>query len=205
MTIAPELTNVESIHGGARTGTGNATVEAERDATGGNDRQGEGKEALEKKDSLPEEESLRMTSWVEVENESGRDSGEAEASGKEGARRVGDAAEERAPWEAEEKGTGEAEKEQTRSVEEELAMMEEKWREQCAINETLKQRLADEEERFRVRPAVGSTGAATRVKAALKRCFSVTHVQTPVCSSTCVHSGSGFWIRFFYKPHSQSW
>ncbi|KAG7275489.1 hypothetical protein CRUP_022741 [Coryphaenoides rupestris] len=43
----------------------------------------------------------------------------------------------------------EAEKEQTRSVEEELAAMEEKWKEQCAINETLKHRLANEEERFR--------------------------------------------------------
>uniref|UniRef100_H3CUY1 Tax1 (human T-cell leukemia virus type I) binding protein 1a n=1 Tax=Tetraodon nigroviridis TaxID=99883 RepID=H3CUY1_TETNG len=42
---------------------------------------------------------------------------------------------------------------QTHSVEEELAMMEEKWREQCVINETLKQRLADEEERFRVQIA----------------------------------------------------
>uniref|UniRef100_A0A672YAZ7 Tax1 (human T-cell leukemia virus type I) binding protein 1a n=1 Tax=Sphaeramia orbicularis TaxID=375764 RepID=A0A672YAZ7_9TELE len=48
---------------------------------------------------------------------------------------------------------GEAEDEQTRSVEEELAMMEEKWKEQCAINETLKQRLANEEERFRVQMA----------------------------------------------------
>ncbi|AWP21858.1 Tax1 binding protein 1 [Scophthalmus maximus] len=50
-------------------------------------------------------------------------------------------------------GRSSAEKEQTCSVEEELAMMEEKWREQCAINETLKQRLANEEERFRVQMA----------------------------------------------------
>uniref|UniRef100_A0A3Q3E6K2 Tax1 (human T-cell leukemia virus type I) binding protein 1a n=1 Tax=Labrus bergylta TaxID=56723 RepID=A0A3Q3E6K2_9LABR len=55
--------------------------------------------------------------------------------------------------EAKARNVGEAEKEQTRSVEEELAMMEEKWREQCAINETLKQRLANEEERFRVQMA----------------------------------------------------
>uniref|UniRef100_A0A3B3CHY3 Tax1 (human T-cell leukemia virus type I) binding protein 1a n=1 Tax=Oryzias melastigma TaxID=30732 RepID=A0A3B3CHY3_ORYME len=47
----------------------------------------------------------------------------------------------------------EAEKQQTSSVEAELAVMEEKWREQCAINETLKQRLANEEERFRVHMA----------------------------------------------------
>lgn len=152
MPITPELTNMESIHGSVYIRMGNATVEAERDATQGNDRKGEGKETHEKKDSLPEEESLRMTSWVEVENESGRDSGEAEASGKAGMRQVGDVAEERVLWEEEDKRMGEAEKEQTRSVEEELAMMEEKWREQCAINETLKQRVADEEERFRVRP-----------------------------------------------------
>uniref|UniRef100_A0A3Q1GQK0 Tax1 (human T-cell leukemia virus type I) binding protein 1a n=1 Tax=Acanthochromis polyacanthus TaxID=80966 RepID=A0A3Q1GQK0_9TELE len=55
--------------------------------------------------------------------------------------------------EVEGRSVEEAEQEQTRSVEEELAMMEEKWREQCAINETLKQRLADEEERFRVQMA----------------------------------------------------
>ncbi|XP_041759539.1 tax1-binding protein 1 homolog A [Coregonus clupeaformis] len=47
----------------------------------------------------------------------------------------------------------EVEKDQTRSVEEELARMEEKWAEQCAINETLKQRLANEEERFRIQMA----------------------------------------------------
>ncbi|XP_028317469.1 tax1-binding protein 1 homolog A [Gouania willdenowi] len=88
-----------------------------------------------------EEESLRMTSWVEVEpnNESGSvgnllNAQEEEAGVKE----------------TEGRSLEEAEQEQTRSVEEELAMMEEKWREQCAINATLKQRLANEEERFRV-------------------------------------------------------
>uniref|UniRef100_A0A667WP75 Tax1 (human T-cell leukemia virus type I) binding protein 1a n=1 Tax=Myripristis murdjan TaxID=586833 RepID=A0A667WP75_9TELE len=55
--------------------------------------------------------------------------------------------------EVEVRSADEAEQDQTRSVEEELAMMEEKWREQCAINETLKQRLASEEERFRVQMA----------------------------------------------------
>uniref|UniRef100_A0A3B4TJQ5 Tax1 (human T-cell leukemia virus type I) binding protein 1a n=1 Tax=Seriola dumerili TaxID=41447 RepID=A0A3B4TJQ5_SERDU len=67
------------------------------------------------------------------------------------AEEVRDGAEEQVLLEVEGMSMGEAEKEQTRSVEEELAMMEEKWREQCAINETLKQRLANEEERFRVR------------------------------------------------------
>uniref|UniRef100_A0A3Q3ILG9 UBZ1-type domain-containing protein n=1 Tax=Monopterus albus TaxID=43700 RepID=A0A3Q3ILG9_MONAL len=62
--------------------------------------------------------------------------------------------------EVEGRSMGEAEKEQTRSVEEELLMMEEKWREQCAINETLKQRLANEEERFRVQMAERTTEVA---------------------------------------------
>ncbi|XP_061885281.1 tax1-binding protein 1 homolog A-like isoform X2 [Entelurus aequoreus] len=75
------------------------------------------------------EDSLRMTSWVEVEGE-------------------------RQPQEEEEEEEAEtSEREQTHSVEEELALMEEKWKEQCAINETLKQRLANEEERFRVQMA----------------------------------------------------
>uniref|UniRef100_A0A3P9QCR5 Tax1 (human T-cell leukemia virus type I) binding protein 1a n=1 Tax=Poecilia reticulata TaxID=8081 RepID=A0A3P9QCR5_POERE len=60
-------------------------------------------------------------------------------------------AEGREPLDVEGRST--AEKEQTRSVEEELAVMEEKWREQCVINDTLKQRLADEEGRFRVQMA----------------------------------------------------
>uniref|UniRef100_A0A3P8TY85 Tax1 (human T-cell leukemia virus type I) binding protein 1a n=1 Tax=Amphiprion percula TaxID=161767 RepID=A0A3P8TY85_AMPPE len=64
-----------------------------------------------------------------------------------------DGVEEQGLLEVEGRSMEEAEQEQTRSVEEELAMMEEKWREQCAINETLKQRLADEEERFRVQMA----------------------------------------------------
>ncbi|TKS90691.1 Tax1-binding protein 1 -like protein B [Collichthys lucidus] len=97
----------------------------------------------------------RMTSWVEVENErpSAQESGEEKTSGKEGAGEVRDVVEEQVLPAVEGRSLGEAEKEQTRSVEEELAMMEEKWREQCAINETLKQRLADEEERFRVQMA----------------------------------------------------
>lgn len=136
-----------------------AEVEAEGEVYQGKDRQKEDKEIQEKKDSLPEE-SLRMTSWVEVEDQrpSGQENSEAGVSGKEGVEKVRDVAEERVLWEAEGRRMGEAEKEQTRSVEEELAMMEEKWREQCAINETLKQRLAFEEERFRVRHALTQSG-----------------------------------------------
>lgn len=37
------------------------------------------------------------------------------------------------------------------SVEAELACMEEKWREQCTINENLKLLLASEEQQFKVR------------------------------------------------------
>ncbi|KAF0024669.1 hypothetical protein F2P81_023471 [Scophthalmus maximus] len=106
----------------------------------------EKKETKEKKESLPEE-SLKMTSWVEVEDErlgAEADSALQAEEGREGA-------EEQLLLEVE--GRSSAEKEQTCSVEEELAMMEEKWREQCAINETLKQRLANEEERFRVQMA----------------------------------------------------
>ncbi|XP_034017390.1 tax1-binding protein 1 homolog A isoform X2 [Thalassophryne amazonica] len=95
-----------------------AKVEAEKEV---NQREDTEKQIAVQKGPTSEsltEDSLRMASWVEVENE-----------------RL------------------EAEKEQTRSVEEELAVMEEKWKEQCAINETLKQRLANEEERFRVQMA----------------------------------------------------
>lgn len=171
MTITPELTNREWTHTSAYISTEKeerrrekmakerAEVEAEGEANQGRHRQKEDKEIQEKKDSLPEE-SLRMTSWVEVEDQrpSGQENSEAEVSGKEGVEKVRDVAEERVLWEAEGRRMEEAEKEQTRSVEEELAMMEEKWREQCAINETLKQRLAYEEERFRVRHALTRSG-----------------------------------------------
>ncbi|XP_035537423.1 tax1-binding protein 1 homolog A isoform X1 [Morone saxatilis] len=164
MTITPELSNSETTHAGAYISTekeemqrdkipnDRAEVEAEGELNQGEVRQKEDKEKEEKKYSLPEE-SLRMASWVEVENErqSAEENSEAEMSGK--AEKVRDVAEEQVPLEVEGTSMGEAEKEQTRSVEEELAMMEEKWREQCAINETLKQRLANEEERFRVQMA----------------------------------------------------
>lgn len=153
MTITPELNDRESTHAdlyiSAEKQEGqrekeSAEVEAEVEGNQGEDEQRDDKEMEEKKDSLPEE-SLRMTSWVEVENEgsNAQESSEEEMSGKERVEEEKDTLEGRS--------MEEAEKEQTRSVEEELAMMEEKWREQCAINETLKQRLADEEERFRVR------------------------------------------------------
>lgn len=171
MPITPEHMNRESTHTSAYISTEKeerrrekmpkerAELEAEGEANQGKDRQKEGKEIEEKKDSLPEE-SLRMTSWVEVENERpcSQENSEVEMSGKEGVEKVRDVEEERVQWDAEDRRMGEAEKEQTRSVEEELAMMEEKWREQCAINETLKQRLADEEERFRVRHTLTLSG-----------------------------------------------
>ncbi|XP_031709549.1 tax1-binding protein 1 homolog A isoform X1 [Anarrhichthys ocellatus] len=161
MTITPELSNREYTHTDAyisierggrqreKMPKERAEVEAEVGANQGEERE---KEKEEKKESLPEE-SLRMTSWVEVEDErqSADESSEAELAGK--AEDVRGAAEHQVLPEVEGRRMGEAEKAQTRSVEEELAMMEEKWRQQCAINETLKQRLANEEERFRVHMA----------------------------------------------------
>lgn len=99
---------------------------------------------IEKQESLPEE-SLRMMSWVELENDrqSTKDDSDAEGATESEDVRV----------ECMDECTGEAEDPQTCSVEEELAAMEEKWKEQCAINETLKQRLANEEERFRMQMA----------------------------------------------------
>ncbi|KAM7384021.1 hypothetical protein PAMA_011391 [Pampus argenteus] len=159
MTIILELNTRELTHTDAHITTEkeekqrentlkeSGVVKTEREVNQGED--GKIKENEEKRESLPEE-SLRMMSWVEVENErqSADENGEVE-----GVEEVGDGVEEQVLLEVEGRSMGEAEKEQTRSVEEELAMMEEKWREQCAINETLKQRLADEEERFRVQMA----------------------------------------------------
>ncbi|XP_068431524.1 tax1-binding protein 1 homolog A isoform X2 [Clinocottus analis] len=161
MTITPELSDRESIYVDAYISIDRherhrenmpmerVEVEAEVEANQGEERE---KEKEEKKDSLPEE-SLRMTSWVEVDNErqSAEENSEAEMAGK--AEEVRDVAEHQVLLEVEVRRLWEAEKAQTRSVEEELAMMEEKWRQQCAINETLKQRLANEEERFRVHMA----------------------------------------------------
>ncbi|KAM9385439.1 tax1-binding protein 1 homolog A isoform 2-T2 [Pholidichthys leucotaenia] len=123
-------------------------VEVERELKLKKDDENKEEEKEERKESLPEE-SLRMTSWVEVENE--RPSTEEDISvARE--QKAKDTRGEVEDQEMQERRSTE-EKEQSQSVEEELALMEEKWREQCAINETLKQRLADEEERFRVQMA----------------------------------------------------
>uniref|UniRef100_A0A3P9I733 Tax1 (human T-cell leukemia virus type I) binding protein 1a n=1 Tax=Oryzias latipes TaxID=8090 RepID=A0A3P9I733_ORYLA len=113
----------------------------------------QGGEQMEEKQEKKEEESLKMTSWVDVNNERlcAEDNSEREATSKP--EEVRDGVEEQEPMEVEGRGREEVEKQQTCSVEAELAVMEEKWREQCAINETLKQRLANEEERFRVHMA----------------------------------------------------
>ncbi|KAL3044068.1 hypothetical protein OYC64_003825 [Pagothenia borchgrevinki] len=164
MTITPGLNNRESTHATCisteredrqREKMPNerpkAEAEGEEIQVKDGEKEDRRKEKEEKKDSLPE--SLRMTSWVEVENErqSGGENSEAEMTGK--AEEVRDVVEHQVLLEVEGRSMGEAEKAQTCSVEEELAMMEEKWRQQCAINETLKQRLANEEERFRVHMA----------------------------------------------------
>lgn len=52
--------------------------------------------------------------------------------------------------EEEEEDDDEEEEECSVSVEAELACMEEKWREQCTVNENLKLLLANEEKRFQV-------------------------------------------------------
>ncbi|KAF7221749.1 tax1-binding protein 1 homolog A isoform X3 [Nothobranchius furzeri] len=109
----------------------------------------------EEKENLPEE-SLRMASWVEVGTERLSAGENSEAETRQTAERVSDGVEEeerQMTLEGEGRSTKEAETEQTRSVEAELATMEEKWREQCAFNETLKQQLAGEEERLRVQMA----------------------------------------------------
>ncbi|XP_020497474.2 tax1-binding protein 1 homolog A [Labrus bergylta] len=170
MTITPEHSDRESTHIDLYSSTEkednqrgemqmeSAEVKAEGETNQVEDMEKEDKEKEkekeEKKDSLPEE-SLRMTSWVEVQNErtSAKEETQGEVEVPQKADEARDILEEHVLLEAKARNVGEAEKEQTRSVEEELAMMEEKWREQCAINETLKQRLANEEERFRVQMA----------------------------------------------------
>ncbi|KAF7660387.1 hypothetical protein LDENG_00282750 [Lucifuga dentata] len=158
MTIIPEM-NRDPTHTeterrqSEKTWKEMAEGEAEREAKHGKETEQEFSAEKEEKESLPEE-SLRMISWVEVENDGGsgaEENNEVERMGN--AEEVRDGAEEQAMLEVEGRSMGEAEVEQTLSVEEELAVMEEKWKEQCAINETLKQRLANEEERFRVQIA----------------------------------------------------
>lgn len=144
MTISQEL--MKSTHSSANISTEKREIEEESEENGNKAREWQihEEETQEKNEKLLE----RMMSWVEVENE--RES-KAEMTSAQGAAKVRDAAAQRVLLESEGRPLGETDREQTHSVEEELAMMEEKWREQCVINETLKQRLADEEERFRVR------------------------------------------------------
>lgn len=144
MTISQEL--MKSTHSSSYISTEKTEMEAESEenAKKGRERQKQDMETQETNENLLE----RMMSWVELENE--RQS-EAETMAAEGIEKDGDAAAQLVLLKAEGRPLGETDREQPHSVEEELAMMEEKWREQCVINETLKQRLADEEERFRVR------------------------------------------------------
>ena len=153
--MAPEERQVEGADQGAvepEGGERGGVVEPEGDNGGQRERENRGEEA--KRERLPEE-SLRMTSWVEVEKE--RRSAEENEEEEEEEEEEQEEEEQQPQHDKEDRNVSErdaeeekAEKEQTRSVEEELATMEEKWKEQCAINETLKQRLANEEERFRV-------------------------------------------------------
>ncbi|XP_013866663.1 tax1-binding protein 1 homolog A isoform X2 [Austrofundulus limnaeus] len=164
MTIPEELQTKQPTPAEAHISTGTEEQQAEKSMKEKDDLEAEedgkqteddGNEAsgkVEKKESLPEE-SLRMTSWVEVGGERPAAEGHGEAEAELTAEPARDGVEEQRLLEAGGRSAEEAEKEQTLSVEAELAMMEEKWREQCAINETLRQRLADEEERFRVQMA----------------------------------------------------
>ncbi|PWA15406.1 hypothetical protein CCH79_00008421 [Gambusia affinis] len=152
VTITPEVKNEQSTFAEAHSGTEVEEKQVETSpmestaAAGRDDTEKDGEEEEKKrKENLPEE-SLKMASWVEVSDERLRAEEQSEADTRA-------SAEGREPLEAEGRSTAEAEKEQTRSVEAELAVMEEKWREQCVINDTLKQRLADEEGRFRVQMA----------------------------------------------------
>ncbi|KAK5622358.1 hypothetical protein CRENBAI_004823 [Crenichthys baileyi] len=167
MTITPKVRNEQSTCAEAPSGTEareiqrekslqEATAEAGRDEQQVEDRESGDKDSEKeekKQENLPEE-SLRMASWVEVSNERLSAEEKSEAGAELTEEEARDNAEDQEPLEVEERSTGEAEKDQTRSVEAELAVMEEKWREQCVINDTLKQRLADEEGRFRVRHGV---------------------------------------------------
>ncbi|XP_014838468.1 PREDICTED: tax1-binding protein 1 homolog B-like isoform X2 [Poecilia mexicana] len=150
-TITPEVKNDQSTFVEAHSGTEAEEKQVETSlmeataAAGRDDTENGGEEEEKKKESLPEE-SLKMASWVEVSDERSRAEEQSEADTRA-------SMEGQEPLEAEGRSTAEAEKEQTRSVEAELAVMEEKWREQCVINDTLKQRLADEEGRFRVQMA----------------------------------------------------
>lgn len=165
VAITPEVRNEQSTYMEACCGTEieknqveksltEAVAEARREERQMEDRENGDKDVEKeelKKENLPKE-SLKMASWVEVSNETLRAEEQSEVEATLMEEEMKGSAEEQELQEVEGRGRAEAEKEQTRSVELELAVMEEKWREQCVINDTLKQRLADEEGRFRVRP-----------------------------------------------------
>lgn len=144
MTISEELTKSTNSSADISAEKRETEEESQGNGNSGRERQKTEDETQEKSEDLLE----RMMSWVEVGNER---QGAAGVTAPEGVEEVRDAAAQRVLLEAKGRPPGETDRDQTHSVEEELAMMEEKWREQCVINETLKQRLADEEERFRVR------------------------------------------------------
>ncbi|XP_077362791.1 tax1-binding protein 1 homolog A isoform X2 [Festucalex cinctus] len=140
LTISTELENPECTHCSTQT----EEKQTEDKSTGSAKAEGDVKQEEEREEGREKarEDSLRLTSWVEFGTKWA--DGEAEQTGEE------------EEEELEDRGRGgeeTAESEQSNSVEEELAMMEEKWKEQCAINENLKRRLANEEERFRVQMA----------------------------------------------------
>ncbi|XP_061670085.1 tax1-binding protein 1 homolog A isoform X2 [Syngnathoides biaculeatus] len=149
LTLSAELENPEC----SRYSTELEDKQSENKSTGGTEAKGHVNQKGEREDNEgranAREDSLRMTSWVEVETKWA--GGEAEQPEEE---------EEEDVREMEGSRRGEEEmgaREQGHSVEEELALMEEKWKEQCAINETLKRRLANEEERFRAQMAERSS------------------------------------------------
>ncbi|XP_061617158.1 tax1-binding protein 1 homolog A isoform X1 [Phyllopteryx taeniolatus] len=151
LTISTELENLQCSH----CSTEIEDKQSENKSTGSTEAKGDENQTEEREDDQRREnvhvDSLPMTSWVEVETKWAGSEGDGEAEQTE---------EEEDVREMEDRGRGEeemAEREQSHTVEEELALMEEKWREQCAINETLKQRLANEEERFRAQMAERSS------------------------------------------------
>lgn len=105
--------------------------------------------------------SLPLSSWVQVDTQEDAQGDNCEdmeghAEGQDWAETEEEASptvEEEASPTVEEEASRTVEEEAIPTVEEELGLMEQKWKEQCAINQTLKQRLANEEERFRMQMA----------------------------------------------------
>ncbi|XP_077404495.1 tax1-binding protein 1 homolog A isoform X2 [Vanacampus margaritifer] len=146
LTISTELENTDCTH--CSTQTEEKQTEDKSTESAKAERDVKQEEEREERSEKAREDSLQLTSWVEVGTKWA--GSEAEQTGEEEEEKE----EEEEELEDRRKGEEEtAKREQSNSVEEELAMMEEKWKEQCAINENLKQRLANEEERFRVQMA----------------------------------------------------